>query len=289
MEEILIEEKKYISTKRASKITGYAKDYVGQLCREGRVPARLVGRSWYVLESAIKDHRFGNEQSADEKKAPELGSAVLKKDEPNKAFPRYEPFSDEVLPSLNILKRESADLSAGQISETSSEEPEKLDDTKTYRSSKILNDSWSAWFQPADFNELELPVGEIESNRSHVSEEEVVKDAATGTQDNDGEVVVPIHMTTDDLMPHADLMPSKQPLGHRVELNRSPVAPRALQARRDEVLARGRYGSVTANVLLLIAVVVAVMITSVNLGYLDRYALSLSRVGFISGISIYNK
>ena len=62
MDEILIEEKKYISSKRAAKITGYAKDYVGQLCREGRVPARLVGRSWYVLESAIQDHRFGNKE-----------------------------------------------------------------------------------------------------------------------------------------------------------------------------------------------------------------------------------
>lgn len=59
MDEILIDEKIYVSSKRAAKMTGYAKDYVGQLCREGRVQARLVGRSWYVLESAIRDHRFG--------------------------------------------------------------------------------------------------------------------------------------------------------------------------------------------------------------------------------------
>jgi len=60
MDEILIDEKKYISSKRAAKITGYAKDYVGQLCREGRVQAKLVGRSWYVLESAIQDYRFAD-------------------------------------------------------------------------------------------------------------------------------------------------------------------------------------------------------------------------------------
>ncbi|MHB1163603.1 MAG: hypothetical protein ACYCZZ_03760, partial [Minisyncoccota bacterium] len=59
MDELLIEGKKYISSKQAAKITGYAKDYIGQLCREGRVSARLVGRSWYVLEAAIQDHRFG--------------------------------------------------------------------------------------------------------------------------------------------------------------------------------------------------------------------------------------
>ncbi|MES2995128.1 MAG: hypothetical protein V4681_03800 [Patescibacteria group bacterium] len=61
MDELTIGDKIYISSKRAAKITGYAKDYVGQLCREGRVEARLVGRSWYVLESAIRAHRFGNE------------------------------------------------------------------------------------------------------------------------------------------------------------------------------------------------------------------------------------
>ena len=59
MDELVIGDKKYISSKRAAEVTGYAKDYIGQLCREGRVEARLVGRSWYVLDSAIQEHRFG--------------------------------------------------------------------------------------------------------------------------------------------------------------------------------------------------------------------------------------
>lgn len=63
MDEITIGDKVYISSKQAAKITGYAKDYVGQLCREGRVEARLVGRNWYVLESAIREHRFGAKES----------------------------------------------------------------------------------------------------------------------------------------------------------------------------------------------------------------------------------
>src|SRR3989344_5795304 len=54
MEESLIfEGKKFISSKRASEITGYAKDYIGQLCRAGRIEARLVGRNWYVEEESI--------------------------------------------------------------------------------------------------------------------------------------------------------------------------------------------------------------------------------------------
>jgi hypothetical protein len=60
MDEITLDDKTYVSSKRAAKITGYAKDYVGQLCREGRVEARLVGRNWYVLESSVREHRFGS-------------------------------------------------------------------------------------------------------------------------------------------------------------------------------------------------------------------------------------
>ncbi len=74
MDEILIEGKRYVSSKQAAKITGYAKDYVGQLCREGRVEARLVGRNWYVLEDSIREHRFGapeKEEAQEVSKAPE--------------------------------------------------------------------------------------------------------------------------------------------------------------------------------------------------------------------------
>jgi hypothetical protein len=62
MEELTLDGKIFISSKRAAQITGYAKDYVGQLCREGRVEARSVGRNWYILESSIREHRFGAEK-----------------------------------------------------------------------------------------------------------------------------------------------------------------------------------------------------------------------------------
>lgn len=53
MDELEIKGKKYISSKRASELTGYAKDYVGQLARAKKVPATRVGRAWYVEASAI--------------------------------------------------------------------------------------------------------------------------------------------------------------------------------------------------------------------------------------------
>ncbi len=56
MDELVISGKKYISSKRASEITGYAKDYIGQLARGGKVPATRIGRAWYVDEVALVLH-----------------------------------------------------------------------------------------------------------------------------------------------------------------------------------------------------------------------------------------
>lgn len=58
MDELIIDGKTYVSSKRAAQISGYAKDYVGQLCREGRIEARTVGRSWYVLLETLEGHRL---------------------------------------------------------------------------------------------------------------------------------------------------------------------------------------------------------------------------------------
>ncbi|PJA94496.1 hypothetical protein CO131_01120 [Candidatus Kaiserbacteria bacterium CG_4_9_14_3_um_filter_50_16] len=113
MDEILIEEKKYISSKRAAKITGYAKDYIGQLCREGRVPARLVGRSWYVLETAIQDHRFGDQKIEQEEKKWET--------------PKYEASPIEILPPVHRPRKNEESNNQTEVSQS-------------------LRDSWEAWF-----------------------------------------------------------------------------------------------------------------------------------------------
>lgn len=52
--DLYFDAKLFISSKRAAKISGYVNDYIGQLCRDGKIEARMVGRSWYVaLESLI--------------------------------------------------------------------------------------------------------------------------------------------------------------------------------------------------------------------------------------------
>lgn len=53
---IFFDGKEYISSKRASQISKYTKDYVGQLCRGNKIDARLVGRNWYVNLESLRGH-----------------------------------------------------------------------------------------------------------------------------------------------------------------------------------------------------------------------------------------
>jgi len=56
-ESLIIEGKQYISAHRAAEIAGYSNDYVGQLCRSGKVVSRMVGRFWYVNEKSLRKHK----------------------------------------------------------------------------------------------------------------------------------------------------------------------------------------------------------------------------------------
>lgn len=59
-EELTLDGVRYISAKRAADITQYSKDYVGQLCREGKILANRIGRNWYVAEKSILRHKNEN-------------------------------------------------------------------------------------------------------------------------------------------------------------------------------------------------------------------------------------
>jgi hypothetical protein len=54
MDELIFAGNKYISSKRAGKLTGYTTDYIGQMCRGGKMDCKLVGRNWYINDEVIK-------------------------------------------------------------------------------------------------------------------------------------------------------------------------------------------------------------------------------------------
>ncbi len=45
-----------ISLFEAARLTGYHQDYLGQLCRAGKIQATKVGRVWYTTEQAVRSY-----------------------------------------------------------------------------------------------------------------------------------------------------------------------------------------------------------------------------------------
>ncbi len=54
---VTINEREFISVRRASEMTKYSKDYIGQLCREGKVAARMLGRTWFIDSASLINHQ----------------------------------------------------------------------------------------------------------------------------------------------------------------------------------------------------------------------------------------
>lgn len=66
---IILEGKNYISARRAAKIINYAQDYIGQLCRSGKLDCKMIGRSWFVTEESLLAHRESAVDSTEERVA----------------------------------------------------------------------------------------------------------------------------------------------------------------------------------------------------------------------------
>ena len=69
MEVISIDGIEYEKVTSVAKRFKYTTDYIGQLCRAGKVEAKLIGRTWYVHAPSLKNHKSVRYQksSADDK------------------------------------------------------------------------------------------------------------------------------------------------------------------------------------------------------------------------------
>lgn len=61
---LILEHKIFISAKRAVQISGYTSDYVGQLCREGKLECKMVGKSWFLTEESLLNYRLSTKQES---------------------------------------------------------------------------------------------------------------------------------------------------------------------------------------------------------------------------------
>lgn len=122
-DEIVLAGKKYVSSKRAAEISGYAKDYVGQLCRGGKLSAKLIGRNWYILIDSLEKITKKPEQEEKTtvqsavKTAPHPRTTLL--DDLNPSF-----YTDDTPLMPNIEKSEEvAKVSISQVKEEQKTSP----------------------------------------------------------------------------------------------------------------------------------------------------------------------
>jgi hypothetical protein len=59
MEVISIDGTEYVKASQLARQFAYTADYIGQLCRGGKVDAKLVGRTWYVSQASLETHKTG--------------------------------------------------------------------------------------------------------------------------------------------------------------------------------------------------------------------------------------
>lgn len=142
MDELTIDGKTYVSSKRAAKLTGYAKDYVGQLCREGRLESRLVGRSWYVLLDALNSHRFKAGEM------PKVEVPVEQQTEKVWEKPRYSPVEPSTLPDLSQMRSVNRMYAP-------SERDVRVQNEEHVALVSQMQDAWQEWFTSKATHEVE--------------------------------------------------------------------------------------------------------------------------------------
>ncbi len=297
MDEITIGDKTYISSKQAAKITGYAKDYVGQLCREGRVEARLVGRNWYVLDSAIREHRFGKEDDVE----PVVEQAEPATDRVSTwQKPQYVAETPVLVPEFSRKPAETVGSPA--IADMQSAWREWFDEKKTPQAT--LPDGTD------DFKDEYLPVIVPETAPEAVLEAQEV----SVTHSPDQEEVVAISRIRNPEPELAKAAEETIPKEERVELHRSyatantprkeyeevypeqPVIQRAQKPLTKAVVAETKSSSsVVVRAILIVVSVAAMLVALIGTGNAERllsgtsldYGVQKSIIDFLGGKSTY--
>ena len=108
MEEISVNGENYVKASVLAKNFGYTPDYIGQLCRAEQVKCTLVGRSWYVNEESLREHRKGRYRSSSAKSKEHLRKVVEDQSSAplqmkSSSTVRYETDEEDLFP---VLKKE---------------------------------------------------------------------------------------------------------------------------------------------------------------------------------------
>lgn len=116
-ETIVLHGKTYIKATKAASDAGYTADYVGQLCRGGKIDAKLIGRSWYVNLDELAIHKK-EKKRASRSKAREQAKRAIEEVRARSATDgvtqrhfeariRYESDSGDLIPKVRKISVEN--------------------------------------------------------------------------------------------------------------------------------------------------------------------------------------
>ena len=292
MDEITILDKTYISSKRAAEITGYAKDYVGQLCREGHIDAKMVGRSWYVYEPSIRKHRFGEDESSTLSR--ESGT-IRSEDDVSEAsaaslVPQWEPSVYEA-ESVDMIPPLQTPIRAPFESGTIISVPKTMSEMTPEDTHATLTDmqlAWREWFdrkQEARIESPEIIEARIEAPEvaEEVDEETLAEDPG---EESEEEFSIPIHkMQSEEAVP-INLIDSIESVAEPAfiypdevaeEMPKEIVRTKPVTKRGSRIMKRDRATKERArsNVLImafLFAIaMISIAVATVGTGYAEKY------------------
>lgn len=119
----------YVKASSLARDFGYTSDYIGQLCRNNKVEAQLVGRSWYVSEDSLRQHKESRYRSTKAKTQAAFKARVEKQELAGKerVAPKigYAAEEAELMPAIKKLSVQDTAESGETMVEIITPEPPK--------------------------------------------------------------------------------------------------------------------------------------------------------------------
>jgi hypothetical protein len=290
MHEITLEGKKYLSSKKSAEFTGYSKDYVGQLCREGRVKARLVGRNWYVLESSIYEHRFGaaelSTKAKDASQEPVSAWEVANYSHEEVIEPLPTLILQEKIQEINILEGRNPILAE----ELAQQKPEFVPVSEKLVSE--MHSAWEDWFsalpsekKPSEevYEEEETPVV-----LEKIQEPQEIDEIQETTSENDSEVEVKLNKVEEKEEETVPIHRSFSAPARYTPVYNAPTLPQQGRIIRERVVVtRRKAASPVLRSFFVVLGLLAVGITVIGSGYvssyLEKYNLNVTPFQYLAG------
>src|SRR3989344_6095345 len=186
--EFILAGKKFITSKKAALLFGYTQDYIGQLCRGEKIDARRIGRTWYVCEKSILEHKklYNGALASRSGLSTKREEVTIQKDA--KKLPVSFPESDSGKLQVGLEKTEIPKIGFGSVVLKGFDEASRVASEFQYanESAPILPELYHSTFEPkkniSPFfqKSLSFVLATVLVVGSYVYQDEIFAEAARG-------------------------------------------------------------------------------------------------------------